>query len=342
MPTNVTNVLVVDDEPRICTLIRDALEARGHHCLTATEPSHAKELLDGGAISVMVADVVMPEVTGLDLLAHVRHSFPHCKVILITGVASTENLATALNLGAYDYFKKPFELSVLLDAIDRAAKAPPTQRQLAIKAAKAMENAYRIRRTPFESIRALVRAVEAKDPHTRLHSDQVARYATALAELADVSQALRRSIRVAALLHDIGKIGVPDQILTKPGPLSEDEFGHVRQHPALGAEILRQISIFATEAGLVRHHHERWDGRGYPDGLSGEDIPLGARILNIADAIDAMLMPRTYKDAFSVEEMLKELIDCAGGQFDPDLVTLAADWCRSYPGELILPPGRVA
>ena len=342
MQTDVTNVLVVDDEPRICTVVRDALEGQGFHCITTTDSHVAKQLLDDGLIRVMVSDIFMPEVTGLDLLAHVRQTFPECRVILITGISNTENLARALSLGAYDYFKKPFDVSLLIDAVTRAADRSATAPQLPIKAAEAMENAHRVRRTPFESVRALVHTVEAKDPYTRRHSDHVTQYATIIAELVGVSQPLSESIRVATMLHDIGKIGVPDSILTKPGPLTEAEFEHIHKHPKLGWEILKQISLFSDEAVLVRHHHERWDGGGYPDGISGEDIPLGARILNVADSIDAMLMPRTYKDAYPIEKMLAELVDCANTQFDPDLAALSVDWCKSYPADLILPSSRAA
>jgi HD-GYP domain-containing protein (c-di-GMP phosphodiesterase class II) len=145
------------------------------------------------------------------------------------------------------------------------------------------------------------------------------------------------SVRVAALLHDIGKIGVTDHVLRKPGPLTNEEFELVRRHPALGAEILSSITLFGPQALIVRHHHERWDGRGYPDRLTAEESPLASRILQVADSIDAMLMDRTYKFGYSVEKMLGELERRAGTQYDPAIASAAAAWCGANPDRLILP-----
>jgi putative nucleotidyltransferase with HDIG domain len=192
-------------------------------------------------------------------------------------------------------------------------------------------------RASLDSVLALVRAVEAKDAYTRRHSEQVAHYATSMAAAMGLPKTQVESIRIAALLHDIGKIGVPDHILTKAGPLTEDEFQHIRRHPALGAEILGTIGLFKAESLLVRHHHERWDGLGYPDGLAGEESPLGARVIMVADCIDAMLMERTYKKCYSVEKMLGELTRCAGTQFDPKIAAAALAWCQSHPEALFLP-----
>ena len=130
---------------------------------------------------------------------------------------------------------------------------------------------------------------------------------------------------------------MPDYILTKPSHLTEEEFNLICRHPVLGSEILQNISMFASEARLVRHHHEKWNGMGYPDGLAEERIPLGSRIINVADSMDAMLMQRTYKGAYSVEMMLSELVRCSGVQFDPQIAQVAVQWCQSNPDSLILP-----
>ena len=194
-------------------------------------------------------------------------------------------------------------------------------------------------------VRALVRAVEAKDFYTCRHSEQVAHYAVHLAQRLGLESKAVESIRIAALLHDVGKIGVPDHILVKPGPLTEEEFAIVRRHPGMGAEILSHIAMLDQEAVLVRHHHERWDGGGYPEGLCGDQTPLGARLIQIADCIDAMLMERTYKKCYSPAKMIDELIRCAGKQFDPVLAGEAVQWCRDNPDKLILPrkqPSRQA
>lgn len=204
-------------------------------------------------------------------------------------------------------------------------------------AADALESKSQTRQALLDSVRALAQAVEAKDPYTRRHSEQVAHYAVSLAAAMGVSEAVVESIRVASLLHDIGKIGVPDNILTKRGALTEEEFKYIRRHPALGADILGNVALFSQEAQIIRHHHERWDGKGYPDGLAGEESPLASRIINVADCMDAMLMERTYKQGYPVETMLHEMARCAGTQFDPRIATAAVQWCRMNSDKLILP-----
>jgi len=187
----------------------------------------------------------------------------------------------------------------------------------------------------LEGVRALVSAVEAKDPYTRMHSDHVAYYAEHLAKHANLPGDLIENIRVAAVVHDVGKIGIPDTILTKPGRLTADEYQLIREHPRMGAEILSKISMLEGESRLVLHHHENWDGSGYPDGLAGEDTPLGARVIQLADCIDAMLMRRTYKEPFPLSRVLDELSKGKGGQFDPTLAEAAIQWLEGHPDRVI-------
>jgi len=334
------NVLVVDDEPHICKLLCDGLSGCGFHCVATSVPGQARELLASQPFSVMVADISMPELTGLDLLLFARQHAPECKMILITGHPDAQYLADAISLGAYDFFQKPFKIHKLLEAVCRAAGDGSMQSRLTLRAAKAMQELEQLRQTSIEAIKALVRAVEAKDPYTRKHSEQVAHYAGHIADYLGLDAGLREVIHTASLLHDVGKIGVPDNVLTKPGALTDEEFAMVKRHPALGEEILQKISVFAKEARLVRHHHENWDGSGYPDGLKGEQIPLGARVINVADSIDAMLMKRTYKGAYSLDKTRRELLRCSGSQFDPELAQVAVEWSCRYPESIILPGGR--
>ncbi|MDY6913715.1 MAG: response regulator [Planctomycetota bacterium] len=331
-----TDVLIVDDESQVCKLLCNALSEAGVACTTATGGLEAKKLLKSGRFSVMVTDAYMPDMNGLDLLKYASRNVPECRVVLITGVSSTRCLARAITLGAYDYLQKPLEMRSFVETVQRALSkgAPQT---LPVKAALAIQREGQVRQLSLEVIRALVHAVEAKDPYTRRHSEHVTHYATHLARQLSTDPEVVEAIRIASLVHDIGKIGVPDHILTKPGKLSSEEFEQIRRHPLLGARIVENVSMFSVEAQLVRHHHECWNGSGYPDGLTGETIPFGARIINIADSIDAMLMRRTYKPAYSVEQMLDEMARCAGSQFAPDLVNVADKWCREHVDELILP-----
>ena len=337
MQTGPAKILIVDDEPQVCALISEELSRHGFDCQTATAPRQAETLLGTQHFDLAISDIAMPGISGLDLLAHVKQHAPACKVILITGVSKREYLAQAIMLGAYDYIEKPFEMGQLVDTVSRAVSAKDDAPHLPIRAAAAMELGQQARQASFDSVRALALAVEAKDPYTRRHSEQVTHYAVHLAKAMGCPDSLVESIHTAALLHDVGKIGVPDHILTKPGPLTQQEFEYIRRHPALGADILANITLFGVEAQLVRHHHERWDGKGYPDGLRGEESPLGSRIIHVADSIDAMLMERTYKSRYPVEKMMDELVRCADTQFDPKIAAAAVQWCRMHPDKLILP-----
>ncbi len=180
--------------------------------------------------------------------------------------------------------------------------------------------------TDAESTRALVAAVDARDSYTRAHSVNVAAYAERIGRRMGWCGGQLASLRQAALLHDVGKIGVPDAILTKPGPLTDEEFTTIKRHPQIAVEILGHLTFLAAELPLILHHHERYDGRGYPAGLKGEQIPLGARILAVADALDTMFSPRTYKPAYSIDRVRAELIDGAGRQFDPAIIAITLPW----------------
>jgi len=337
MATGPYRVLVVDDEPAVCAFIQDEFRQQGYDCTVATEPEQAIALLDGDAFDLILADISMPRLSGLHVLVYAKQKAPDCRVVLITAHGTRDHVAQALFLRAFDCVEKPFEASELLSVASRALHDKAQFSALSLRAADAMEFQDQAARASLDSVLALVRAVEAKDPYTRRHSEQVAHYARSIAETLGLPARLMERIRIAALLHDVGKIGVPDHILTKAGPLTEEEFQYIRSHPALGAEILGTIGLFKAESLLVRHHHERWDGGGYPDGLAGEECPLGARVIMVADCIDAMLMERTYKKSHTVEKMLAELTRCAGTQFDPKLAAAALAWCQSHREELFLP-----
>ena len=179
---------------------------------------------------------------------------------------------------------------------------------------------HQLRNAYLESTKALVAAVEARDPWTQEHSRTVSAYAEAIGRKLHLEEPMLEILRAASLLHDVGKIGVPDAILTKPGPLTQDEFKTIQHHPVTALEILSPISFLSEERPIILHHHERYDGKGYPNGLAGENIPLGARILAVADALDTMLSPRTYKEPYPVDRVRSELAQQAGKQFDPHII----------------------
>ena len=337
MPSGLGEVLVVDDDARLCTLIVESLKACHVDCTGVTRGQEAADLLDRGDFDVLLTDISMPHTSGMDLLDHALVHAPRCRVILMTGMRSARTLAQALQHGAYDYLQKPFEMEQLLLAVHGALRGGGSAgAALSMKAARALQCDQKRDQAGLETVRALVKAVEAKDPCTCRHSEHVAHYAIALWDHLAFDPGRRKSIRTASLLHDIGKIGIADRILTKPGRLTDTEFAHIRRHPAIGSEILENIVMFSAEARLIRHHHERWDGLGYPDGLRGEEIPLGARIIAIADALDAMLMRRSYKDPFTVARAIEELQAGAGAQFDPHLAEVAVLWVRANEPKMIL------
>jgi putative two-component system response regulator len=329
-------VLILDDEPEICSLIQRKLSKQGFDCWPVTDPERAMELPNEHQFSVVITDISMPGISGMEILAHVKQRMPACKVILVTGVGNRQTAAQAIMLGAFDYLEKPFDMEELVRVVSRAC-SDPLSAQLPERAAAAMEYSTNVKKASLESVQALVHAVEAKDPYTRRHSEQVTHYAVSLSEVLGLSEAIAETIRVASLLHDIGMIGVPDALLTKTGPLTVEEFECVHRHSAIGADILKNISMFSQEAILVRHHHEDWSGTGYPAGLVSEGIPLGSRIIRVADSIDAMLMDRTYRKSLPVEKMIGELTRCSGAQFDPKIANVAVQWCRSNPDKLVVP-----
>lgn len=197
-----------------------------------------------------------------------------------------------------------------------------------------------LRRAVLESTRALVAAVEAKDKYTQQHSLTVKMYSRWIAQAMGLGEDAIESLETAALLHDIGKIGIPDAILTKPGPLTAEEYEIVKRHPRIGVDILSHSSHLQRELPLILHHHERVDGRGYPDGLEGDAIPLGARILNVADSLDAMLSQRSYRKPLTLEQAREELRRNRGSQFDAEVVDATMQWLPTAisPSELIGTP----
>ncbi|MBN1342638.1 MAG: diguanylate cyclase [Phycisphaerae bacterium] len=193
-----------------------------------------------------------------------------------------------------------------------------------------------LRKSYIESTEAFIAAVEAKDPYTKRHSLTVATYAAALARTLQLDRVVVETIETAAILHDIGKIGIPDRILTKTERLTDEEFALIRQHPVMAVRILRRVSFLRAELPMILYHHEWWDGSGYPEGLSGEAIPFGARILHVADSIEAMLAERSYKGSYTLERVIEELQAGAGSQFDPQIVRAAVRWLQEDASQVLV------
>ncbi len=322
-----TTVLVIDDDQFVQTGLEQLLRAHGYKVITAADGQEALERIEREAPDLVLTDLRMPGMDGLEVLRRVKVRFPHMAVILLTGYSTLESAIQAIRHGADDYLLKPCREKELLERIQAAI----TRREIFFRLSRVEEN--------LPAIAALVNATEARDPYTRGHSERAAHYAALLAREVGIPQEEIRVLWLAGLLHDIGKIGVRDAILYKPGPLDAEEYRRVQEHPVLAAQILRPIPGLRKVVPIVLYHHEQYDGSGYPDGLVGEEIPLGARILAVADGFEAMTSARAYRPAFTLEEALERLEQNSGTQYDPYLVQV---WIRLVREGRLLPPPESA
>lgn len=326
-------VLVVDDDAPVRTVIARTLSRAGHLCEAAGSVREAKERLRRDSFDAVLTDVHMPGDSGLDLVRFLKRERPDVQVLVMTGYGELNTAIEALRLDADDYLLKPLDLKDLTHSVERALR----HRWLILEnrsyrerlEQRVLEQARKIEGLYFSSIHSLIQALEARDPHTRGHSDRVTRYALLMAETLDGVDPEHLSF--GAQLHDIGKIGTREAVLNKPGKLTAEELAHIREHPVTGVRILRPVIAEDGILSVVRSHHERWDGGGYPDGLAGEEIPLGARLVAIADALDAITSSRAYRPAGTWADALGELERCRGSQFDPDLVERALSVLREPP-----------
>ena len=326
------SILVVDDEELVRAVLKAQLENIGFACQTAASGRAAIEAIEKTDFSVVLLDITMPVMDGLGVLAEIRGVEPTLPVVMVTAVADMDNVRRALRLGAYDYLLKPVEPEELENAVRRAVEYRLLQlsnreyqrhlEQMVRERTAALQNAVeKIERTYQETILALGSALETRDVETETHALRVARYAEILAVVLEISDKQQLAeVQRGSYLHDVGKIGVPDSILLKPGPLDDEEWAIMRTHPELGKRMVEGIEFLKGAIPIIHCHHERYDGTGYPRGLSGDDIPLGARIFAIADALDAMLSDRPYRKAFAYQTAAREINKGVGRQFDPAAV----------------------
>jgi len=317
-------ILVVDDEEGVRKVLCNKLSEEGYQCQEAESGYQALERLASNKIALVLLDIKMPGKSGVELLPEIKELYPDTAVIMVTALDDSRLAIKCMRQGAYDYITKPFDLDELTLSVGRALE----KRRLDLEnrdyqqhlEQRVEEQARRIREAFVNSITALANALEAKDNYTSGHSIGVTKLAVALAEEFHMSDDEIEKIRLAGLLHDIGKIGVKEAILNKPGKLTEEEYQHVKAHCDVGVHILDPVVEDGEILMLVRHHHERYDGAGYPRGLRGDKIPLGARIMAVADAYNAMISERPYRKALSPEDACAELERCKGTQFCPIVV----------------------
>ena len=306
-----TRVLVIDDEPVLAALMCETLERAGYETVGADDAERALALLEDESIGLIVSDIVMPRLTGIELLDTVQRVRPSVPVLLVTGVDSHANLASALDGGAAGLLAKPFTPRELVDAVDRARER-----------SRRAENELRHRLFTPTLAGALANAIEAREASLQGHCERLAALATRIATELRFDRSELENVRLGAILHDIGKIGIPDSILLKPGALEPAETAVMRTHTVIGDGMLEPLDLLDGVRPVVRHHHERWDGSGYPDRLAGVEIPVAARIVAVADAVEAMSADRPYRRALSPARVLAELRAGRGTQWDPELVDL--------------------
>ncbi|UCC48136.1 MAG: response regulator [Gemmatimonadota bacterium] len=318
------SVLIVDDEAVVTSLISKQLSRDGYACEEAASAEEALKQLERRGFDVVIADIRMPQMSGIDLLKVLKQSDPEVQVIMITGNPDVDIAVEALRFQADDYLVKPFELGQLSHAVARALEHRELLQENRLYREgleqRVVEQSQEIERLFLDGLRALAAAIEARDRYTGGHLDRVSRYALATADEMGLYDQKMWSLWLASMFHDVGKLAIPDSILNKPGPLTEQEYAEMKLHPVLGAQIVKKASFLIPAALGILHHQERWDGEGYPSGLVGDQISVEGRILAVADAFDAMLSDRPYRPAQTEEYAVSELERCAGTQFDPTVV----------------------
>lgn len=324
-------VLVVDDEDAVRSAVARWLYDYARDIQQCGSVRSALCCMAEHEIDVVVCDMCMPDVHGLELIKKIREQGKDVAFVLMTGNPALPDVITALRLQAAGFLEKPFNKSQLLDTLDTAYRALRNQRKitkrLSLLSTEVKEKSLQLRKalanlkiTERSSLEALVAALDAREHETCAHSFRVRAYTSEIAKQLKYPSELMAELESAALLHDVGKISIPDSILLKPGSLTADEFEQCKTHAVCGARILGSVGSLRGVAKIVRHHHEHWDGNGYPDHLKGADIPLGARIFTIADTLDALISDRCYRRATSFANARKEILRCTGTQFNPAAV----------------------
>jgi response regulator RpfG family c-di-GMP phosphodiesterase len=318
----------VDDEEAIRSALSKFLRARGYDAVAVEGGAQALDQLQQERFDALLCDVRMPGMTGLDVVPRALELSPDLAILMLTAVSDAPTATEALSHGAMDYLMKPVELADLARAVERALhkreveiQQRSIERLIREEAAVRSEELHREKHALAEAaigiVKALVNAHEAKDTFFRGHSERVGSLSAAIASTMRLADGQVEDVRLAGQLHDVGKIGVPESLLSKPGPLTPDEYVQVREHVQIGVEVLSPLTSLARVIPAIQDHHERYDGSGYPRQLAGEQISLGGRILAAADAYDALTTRRAYREPVPFEGSIALLAREVGGQLDP-------------------------
>lgn len=334
--SNGYKIIVVDDESGILDSLSIFLRRSGYNFTGVTDPLEAIERVKNEHFDLMLLDFIMTPLHGDQVVEEIRKFNKELYILLLTGHKDlAPPLETIRRLDIQGYCEKSDKFDQLLLLVESGIKAI-SQMNLIKQINNELKDANRkLEQAYMESIETLRYTVEAKDPYTRGHSDRVSAYSVLIGKQLGLSDDDLKILQIGGLFHDIGKIGVPDSILLKTSKLTDDEYSEIKNHPSIGAHILSNATIFKDIIPIVKHHHEKYDGNGYPSKLKGEDIPLFARIAAIADTFDAMTSKRTYRDSLGLDVVKAEIERCKGTQFDPHLADIFLDILNNHYNDIV-------
>ncbi|MCH8029825.1 MAG: response regulator [Candidatus Dadabacteria bacterium] len=327
---NREKILIVDDEEYILKLLKLALQRLGYECETVNDGyACLSKFDDGQTFDIVLLDIAMPKLDGIETLKKLKQISPDLSVVMVSASKDAENVKAAMQQGAYDYIFKPFDMAEVETVIQRAAERTELIKknrdyQFNLEQ-RVQEQTEELLNLYSDTLQAMILALDLREKETGFHSYRVTEYALTLGQKMELSEPQLSGIAKGALLHDIGKIGVPDSILLKPGELDHDEWRIMKKHPRYGYELVKEIQFLEDARDLVLCHHERYDGGGYPHGIKGSNIPIEARIFSIVDTMDALTSDRLYRSGIPFDEARNKIEKESGAQFDPDILNVFLD-----------------
>lgn len=328
-------IIAVDDEEGIIDSLSIFLKRSGYDFTGVTDPQEAIERVRNEHFDLMILDFIMTPFHGDQVVEEIRKFNKELYILLLTGHKDlAPPLETIRRLDIQGYCEKSDKFDQLLLLIESGIKSIAQMNEIKKINDELKNTNEMLEKAYLESIETLRYTVEAKDTYTRGHSDRVSEFSVLIGQKVGLSDSDMKTLKIGGLFHDIGKIGVPDTILQKESKLTDDEYSEIKNHPSIGAHILSTATIFQDIIPIVKHHHEKYDGTGYPGKLKGDEIPYLARIAAIADSFDAMTSRRTYRDALPLDVVIAEFERCKGTQFDPQLTDVLLDILRNHYDEI--------
>ncbi len=327
-PLHIPTILIVEDDNATGEILSFVMEEEGYEVFRASTGNQAIRLAKSSFINLVLMDLKLPDMNGLQILENILKISPDTIGIIVTGFASLDTAIQSINTGAYSYVVKP----ISRDNLKLIVKKGLEKQQLSVENKNLHQ---KLKKNYLSTIAALTKTLEARDPYTKGHSELVAFMAEVIAKELKLAPKEIEGIIIAALFHDIGKIGISDTILQKKTGLTTEERKIIETHITVGAAIVEKIEFIKNVVPIIRYHHENFDGTGYLEGLSGKDIPIGARILSVCDAFSAMVSDRPYRKAKKMDHVVEELKKCSGSQFDPEIVKIILELIPTIEQEIV-------